>query len=107
MAKVVYNAVHGGFGLSVEAIRWLAAKGNPRALHVMSLSPNPSDWYLYEIERDDPLLVECVETLGDKANEASAKLKITEVPRGYNWDIEEFDGYEKLTAWPRSVLSWR
>jgi len=46
------------------------------------------------IERDDPELIKTVEKLGDKANGRCAKLEITEIPDGVQWEIEEYDGQE-------------
>lgn len=50
-------------------------------------------WYR-DIERNDPLLVRVVETLGSKANGKYADLKVVEIPDGVNWQIEEHDGSE-------------
>jgi hypothetical protein len=49
-----------------------------------------------DIARDDPLLVECVETLGDKANGGCAALRIVEVPEDAHWHIDEYDGNEHV-----------
>lgn len=105
MPKVVYNSEYGGFGLSVQAIEWLAAKGHPQSLAVMAQDPNPSNWYLHEVDRDDPLVVECIEELGKDANGECARLRVFYVAPGYNWDIDEYDGLEKVKTWPRSVRS--
>jgi len=49
----------------------------------------------YEEEhRHDPLLVEAVETLGNEANGACAKLKIVDIPDGVDYIIGEHDGIE-------------
>ena len=44
--------------------------------------------------RSDPLLVDCVETLGDEASGWCAAIKITEIPDGVNFTIGEYDGQE-------------
>lgn len=47
-----------------------------------------------DIPRDDRLLVQVVEELGEDADGDCAKLAIVEVPDGVDWDIEEYDGRE-------------
>ena len=49
-----------------------------------------------EVKRDDPLLIECIETLGDKANGDCAKLKIVEIPDGTDYIVDEYDGNEHI-----------
>lgn len=48
------------------------------------------------IERENPLLVECVETLNKKADGKYAKLKVVEIPDGIEYTIEEYDGNEHV-----------
>lgn len=48
------------------------------------------------IERDDPVLVQVVEELGDAANDRHAKLRIAEVPTGGRYRIDEYDGNESV-----------
>ena len=49
-----------------------------------------------EICRTHPLLIECVDTLGEKANGPCAELKIIEIPDGIDWEVEEYDGLEHV-----------
>ena len=82
--KVVYNACYGGFGLSDEAVARLEELGS-----------TIDDTYLpWEFPRHDPLLVQVVEELGDKANTWASKLRIEEVSGPYR--IEEYDGLETV-----------
>lgn len=53
-----------------------------------------SYWYSRDIERNDPILVEVVETLGEKASGSCAYLQITEIPDDVKFDIQEYDGQE-------------
>jgi len=79
--KVVINRCYGGFQLSLEAYDYLGI---------------PWDDYgfaFYE-DRANPKLVECVETLGEKANGRCARLKIVEIPDDVKWHIAEYDGWE-------------
>jgi hypothetical protein len=48
------------------------------------------------IPRDDPILVQVVEELKEKANGDCAKLKVVEIPDGVDWEIDEYDGNESI-----------
>ena len=50
-----------------------------------------------DIERDDPLLVQVVEELGEAADGDHAKLRIADVPDGIHWYIDEYDGSETVS----------
>lgn len=45
-------------------------------------------------DRNDPILIQVIEELGDKANSKFSKLKIVEIPDDVDWNIEEYDGNE-------------
>lgn len=81
MNKVVYNTCYGGFGLSELALRWLMNHGFN------------GDAYL--IERHNPLLVQCVEELGDEANAEYSELAIAKIS-GNKYIIENYDGSETV-----------
>ena len=51
-------------------------------------------WCAIDVDRHDPVLVQVVEELGDKANGQYAKLAIKEVSGPYR--ITEYDGYETV-----------
>ena len=47
--------------------------------------------------RNDSVLVEVVETLGDKASGKYSELKVVEIPDDVtDWRIEEYDGWEHI-----------
>ena len=48
----------------------------------------------YEIERNDPALIQVIEELGESAYGAHAELSIVEIPDDVSWEIEEYDGKE-------------
>jgi hypothetical protein len=51
-------------------------------------------WYYGNVSRHDPILVQVVEELRDKANGMCAKLSIAEVSGPYR--IDEYDGSERV-----------
>ena len=51
-------------------------------------------WYDRDVSRHDPILVQVVEELGDKANGSCARLAIDEVSGPYK--IDEYDGLETV-----------
>ena len=77
MVKIVINRCYGGFGLSEKAMKFLGIG---------------SEWP--DIARNDPKLVECVEKLGEEANDTYAEWKVVEIPDDVNWEIGEYDGLE-------------
>lgn len=91
--EVVINQCYGGFGLSKEACEKLQKLGHPLALKYKENDEYYGGSYLYDIERDDPLLIQVVKELGEKANGCSAKLKIVTIC--FDYTIEEYDGIEK------------
>ena len=86
--KVVINKRHGGFGLSDEAILWLCERVAKEGIA--------------NIERHNPLLVECVEALGNKANGEFARLDVVEIPDGINYTVEEDGGVEWIAEQHRT-----
>ena len=88
MAKIVYNACYGGFGLSEKAIeRYAELKG---------VSVDSVD--AYGIPRNDPVLVQIVEELGEDVNSNYGDLLICELPSGTRYRIEEYDGLESVVT---------
>ena len=80
MKKIVVNRSFGGFGLSDEA---LVRLGRSDA---------------WNIDRDDPELVKCVEELGAKrASGEFSKLDIVTLSDEVtDWEISEYDGLEEV-----------
>ena len=81
--KVVINKCFGGFGLSKEAYKFLNI---------------PWDGYGFEFmqDRTNPRLVKCVEELGEEASGGLSSLKVVEIPDGVEWEIDEYDGMERV-----------
>ena len=83
--KIVINKCYGGFGLSKEA----------EELYVQK--KNISGPFRGDILRNDSVLVEVVETLGDKASGKYSELEVVEIPDDVtDWRIEEYDGWEHI-----------
>ena len=59
-----------------------------------NLAYSKQTWYNRNVDRHDPVLVQVVEELGDKANGEYAKLAIEEVHGSYR--IDEYDGNESV-----------
>ena len=131
MKKIVINECYGGFGLSNKAfelylkkkgIKWIEHDGScyftiPKKEYDRMCKEchkrdgdyrnvNNKEYVLLDsdIERDDQILIEIVEELGEKANGRCAKLKIVEIPDGVSWEIDEYDGLESIHE---SHMSWR
>lgn len=85
MTKVVINSCHGGFGLSEEA---------EKQYRQYKMIEKDTDWYYWDIPRDDPYLVQIVEQMGSDADGRFAKLKIVNIPDDVEWQIDEYDGLE-------------
>ena len=94
MTRIVINTRYGGFSMSKEAIA-MYQKLDGKEVKLSSV------FYT----RDDPVLVQVVETLGKRANSAQAQLHIVDVPDDVEWEIEEYDGKEwvseKHRTWGR------
>lgn len=87
--KVVYNACYGGFSLSAFGEAILKASGfNLR--------------YVDDVPRNHPVLVAMVERYGNAINGevATLKVKTVDVPIGYTWVINEYDGKETVDVEP-------
>ena len=100
MTKVVLNDCFGGFSISLTAMKWLAENGRDeiKAIAGTYLRKSPHEKFgvhCWDIQRHDPDLVRCVETLGYKANGCCAKLKLREL-KGNRYRIDEYDGYEEV-----------
>lgn len=107
--KIVINTCYGGFVPSNEAIELYAKlKGLNinRVFHNNTLTASyyvdgildyEHEFDLHNIDRDDAYLIEVVETLGEKANGFKlCNLKVVSIPMDVRWEIEEYDGVERV-----------
>lgn len=86
--KVVINVCYGGFGLSREGILL------GRELSGDKLWGGENDYGSVNVDRNDPILIQVVETLGEKANGRYSELRVVEIPDDIKWQVEEYDGSE-------------
>lgn len=93
MKKVVYHGSYGDFGLTLEAIKFLIAAGvqglrvRPGGDPTLGYGDDPP-----VLTRDNPVLVSCIEILGDRAG-ANLKIAVVDTPE---FHISEYDGFETV-----------
>jgi hypothetical protein len=127
--KVVINTCYGGFGISTEcAKRYFELKGltvyeMPSSFCTQYLlvpleefevqyeldkknsyyeKSNAMCFSFYNIERDDPFLIQAVEELGEEASDRYSELRIVEIPDGIDYTIEDYDGKEWIAETHRT-----
>lgn len=100
--KIVINSCFGGFSISKKAAEYMAERGHDQATQELKEMVNKfygygySEKYTNEYKRNDPILIEAVEILGEATNGCCARLKIVEIPDDIEWEIEEYDGREHI-----------
>ncbi len=82
--RVIYNACFGGYGLSEKAKKLYNEKAGG------------SVKYYGNIARHDPILVSVIEELGEEANGMCSELALIDIPEGYDYVIDEYDGLERI-----------
>jgi hypothetical protein len=96
------------FGSLIGPTYWLVSENqrmpepNAETWHAMTIAERQQHNQLYEqqvfsdrdLDRDDPVLVQVVRELGEKANSKFSNLKVVEIPADVEWQIEEYDGRE-------------
>ena len=108
VTKIVINRVYGGFDISDEAYSFIAKKkGWQHACDDYDHSyfitaKNASPLYACDLSRDDPDLIQCLETLGNAADGNRSELKIVEIPSDVDWVICEYDGIEWIAEQHRT-----
>ncbi len=95
--KVVINRRFGGYCLSDEALQYMGLTLEPNLYSLrdgrdlMTNMRTP-----FQNDRSNPLLVKCVEELGERANGRVAELHVVEIPDGVTFEITEYDGMEEI-----------
>lgn len=106
MTDIVINGDFGGFGLSHEAIvrlfelkNWKLVKQDRDSGVTFYYKDSIDDdnfFSEYDLQRDDPDLVQIVKELGERANGQYSSLKIVTIPDDVEWHISEYDGREHI-----------
>lgn len=87
MKEVVLNKCYGGFSLSKEAYEYLGLEWDGYGFA-----------YSEYAKRADPKLVECIKTLGERADGCFSKLRIVDVPDDIDLEscTSDYDGIETI-----------
>ena len=108
MKKIAINRKYGGFSLSNEAMLMYLKKVYPsekiEALEdkwgFPTFMVNDEEVYLPDVcrrkNRENPIVIEVIETLGERANTPYSKLEIVEIPDDVKYEISEYDGMETV-----------
>lgn len=117
MQRIAINRSIGGFGISTKAFLWLIEHGSEAARSDWELMAESRaetqkiygddwrpDWHVSPLEPNDPLLLQCLDELGQAAWGEGREIKIVEIPDGVEWDIGESEEgyqwvYEKHRIW--------
>ena len=120
MTKVVINTCYGGFGITDEAMKmYLERKGIPYKMVKSEFSTWNHEYFekadpnqeqevpdTFDLERDDPVLIEVIEELGlERSAGPYAKLEIEDIPKGTLYRIEEYDGREWIEY--KDSVDWK
>lgn len=89
--KIVVNRCFGGFCLSKKAYEFLGLEWDGYGFK-----------YSDDKSRTDEKLIECIKTLGDKANGQYSQLEVVEIPDDVDWEIDDYDGIETIHEKHRS-----
>lgn len=111
MTKIVINKCYGGFRLSQEACEWLYERGFKYITKNEEYDDGEPDsiinvkYYedVYSIPRHHPLLVACVEELGNRSWGICSRLFIEEIDCEL-YRIVQYDGLEDIET--LSTIEW-
>lgn len=94
---VVINVCFGGFNLSDAGTRRYAELAGLRFMDGNRfVKADGTPFYARYIARDDPHLVQTVREMGTAANGKYSQLKVVEIPVNVDFEVEEYDGSEKV-----------
>lgn len=106
--EILLNKCYGGYGLSNEAVRLYLTKKNIEFKLNPKYSTGFFKYYMIEgndqfsdhnIPRTDPVIIQIVREMGEKANGNCADLQIVPIPDGCEYYIDEYDGMESIETW--------
>lgn len=97
--EVVFNYRHGGFGLSEVVIKRMIELGSEEAKRyydTVNTYPYKVHSHLPKVSRFDPILIQVIKELDDKAAGAGANLAICKVRLDDIISIDCYDGIEEV-----------
>lgn len=99
--KVVINKCYGGFSLSKAAYDKLEVEFDGFGyLDNEDMGIESQEDLAY---RADPRVIAVIEELGEETSSGSmSQLSIVEIPKDVKWEIEEYDGMERIREISRS-----
>jgi len=100
--RVVYNACYGGFGLSEEGLMLYNDLRKQTGLPIVK-------WDGEIKHRHDPILLDVIDQLEEKANGNFSNLKIHEISDKYAncYKIREYNGLERVACNPYKLVQSR
>lgn len=91
MTKIAINTTWGGFHLSKVAV----AECNTLGLTINEWGCSSDNRSI--VSRNDPILIQVIESLGDQASQCAGDIKLIEIPDDVDdWYIMEYDGQESI-----------
>ena len=100
--KIAINICYGGFSLSKKACDRLTELTGVN--DCCNGNKDVFESHRYNIPRDDENLIKVVEELGEEASGSFSKLSLVDIPSDVLWEIEDFDGRERISERHRT---WR
>ena len=100
--KIVVNRCYGGFSVSDAVLDELGIHGKYRCRYLRNdaFGIKNSRHLAY---RADKNLIAAIEKIGvEKSSGSCAKLEVVEIPDGIDWEIDEYDGHERIHETHRS-----
>jgi hypothetical protein len=94
MRRILINNDFGGFGISYKAFLRLRELGSKEALEKDPDNEHIRKGIFHDIPRDDKLLLQVFDEMGQEAAGFCSHLKAVEIPLEVEWEIEEYDGSE-------------
>lgn len=97
--EIAFNAGYGGFGISKEALDRMAELGSDKAKECIELHKKSKSQYGSfdpEVERYDPILIQVIKELGNRASGSGATLAIGIIHMNDLINIDDYDGKESI-----------
>lgn len=95
--KDMYSTDSLGYEPALKVWRTYLKTGEKTSGFLTVFSPDEK-YVLYDksVHRDDPLLIQVINELGDEANSDYSNLHIVDIPDDIKWNINDYDGHEHV-----------